>query len=150
MKHHKSLSHVSVLLLEFALPSYLKRVTSIRFSVNHLHDIFMYQFSRLISISPVIGSSHAILSNEEVLWIVDILVWTSLNTIENLREVSTENLGTLSYLPKQMCTLYRNVPEAPNRSRWLLGYISYRPTGRKIHLSGLLPRLRNPPNSHPG
>jgi len=56
----------------------------------------MDRLSSLISISPVICSTHAILSDEEVLWIVNIFIWTCLNAVDDLCQ---SELACLSCTP---------------------------------------------------
>jgi hypothetical protein len=63
---------------------HLERVTTIRLPVDHFHDLFMHQLSRLISIAPVVTGSHAALANVEVLGIVNVPVRTRLYPVDNL------------------------------------------------------------------
>jgi hypothetical protein len=63
--------------------AYLQRIASVCFPVNHLHDLFVHRFARLIPITPIVAGSYAALSNEEVFWVVNVLVWASLNAIED-------------------------------------------------------------------
>jgi hypothetical protein len=65
--------------------TYLERVATIRFSINHLHDLLVYRLASLVSISPVIAGPYAALSNEEVLRVVDILVGPRLYTVDDSR-----------------------------------------------------------------
>jgi len=60
----------------------------------------MYRLSRLVSITPVIRSSDAVLANEEVFWIVDILVWPGLYTVDYLYPHALANMRFRYSLPK--------------------------------------------------
>lgn len=64
---------------------YLERVTAIRLSVNHLHDIFVDQLSRLITIAPIISSSGSVFADKEVLRVVYVLVWACLYAVDDAR-----------------------------------------------------------------
>lgn len=43
----------------------------------------MYGFARLISITPIVSSSYATLSDEEVFGIVDVLIWAGLDAVQD-------------------------------------------------------------------
>lgn len=60
----------------------------------------MYRLSRLISITPIIRSSNAILPNEEVFGVVDVLVWTSLDTVDYLVPYALANCDVLTLHPR--------------------------------------------------
>lgn len=62
----------------------LQGITAIRLSINHLHDILIHCFATLVAIAPVVRRAHAILADVEVLGVVDILVWTGLDCVEDL------------------------------------------------------------------
>jgi hypothetical protein len=64
--------------------AHLKGIASVCFSVDHLHDIFMHLLSSLVSITPIICRSNAILANEEVFRIVNVFIWAGLDTIDYL------------------------------------------------------------------
>lgn len=64
--------------------TYLERVAAVRFAVNHLHDIFVYTFTSLVAITPVVCRTHTILSNVKVFRVVNILVRAVLDTIDYL------------------------------------------------------------------
>ena len=57
---------------------------SISFSVYHVKDPLLSSFTRRVSSTRIIACAYAIFSNEEVFRIVDILVWSTLHTVDNL------------------------------------------------------------------
>jgi len=64
-----------------SLGSYLQGVAAVCFAVDHLHYILIHRLSRLVSITPVIRRTYTILANIEVFWVVDVFVWTRLDTV---------------------------------------------------------------------
>lgn len=64
--------------------SYLQRVTAIRFSINHVKDLFLHDLACGIARPPVVSCANTLLSDKEVLRIVDVSVRTSLDGIEDL------------------------------------------------------------------
>ena len=52
----------------------------------------MHQFSSLVSITPVVRSTNTILSDKEVLWIIDVLVRALLDTIDDLKDQPVSQL----------------------------------------------------------
>lgn len=91
MQHHKSLNvpaSANVLLVAPFMrpcprPTYLEGVTSVGLAVDHLHNILMNTLARLVTLTPVVGSSDAILAHKEVLGIVNVLVRAGLDTIDH-------------------------------------------------------------------
>ena len=71
--------------------TYLERIAAVCFSVNHFHDILMHRFPRLVSVTPVVRSTNAIFANEEVFRIVDVLVWSGLNAVDDLHSQALVN-----------------------------------------------------------
>jgi hypothetical protein len=67
--------------------THLERVTTVRFSVDHLHDLFMHQLSRLVPITPVVAGSNAALANIEVLGVVDVSVRARLYSVDDLEKI---------------------------------------------------------------
>jgi hypothetical protein len=65
--------------------SHLKRVTTVRLSVDHLHDLFMHRLSRLVSIAPIVASPHATLADVEILGIVNVSIWARLYSVNHLK-----------------------------------------------------------------
>lgn len=63
--------------------SYLKGIASVRFSVNHLHNLLMNLFTRLIPITPNVAGTHPVLPYVKVLGIINILVRTRLDPVNN-------------------------------------------------------------------
>ena len=43
----------------------------------------MHRLARLITITPIVAGSYAALSNEEVLWVINVLIWAGLDAIED-------------------------------------------------------------------
>ena len=64
--------------------AYLQRVTAVRFTVNHLHYIFINGLTGLITIAPVVRGTYAVLAHIEVFRVIDVLIWACLDTIYNL------------------------------------------------------------------
>jgi hypothetical protein len=61
-----------------------QRIATICFSVYHLHDIFVDRLSGLVAIPPIVCSSDSILADKEVFRIVDILIWSRLDAVDDL------------------------------------------------------------------
>jgi len=140
-KHHETLGISASALHSCCSGTNLKRITAICFSVYHFHDILMNQLTSLISISPIVCSTHPILAYEKVLWIIDVFIRSRLNTVDNLRIVNVlfETMPSVQQA---------HIHEVPGQSRWLLVYISYRPTGRKRHPFDPRLQLRTLPGFH--
>ena len=68
--------------------NYLKRVTAICLSIDHIKDLLLHSFTCSIPCSPIVASTHSILSDEEILGIVDVLVGTGLYAIDDLVTLS--------------------------------------------------------------
>lgn len=64
--------------------AYLKRVATVRLSVNHLHNILVNRLTALVSVTPVIRRSHSILAHVKVLRVVDVSVRARLNAVQHL------------------------------------------------------------------
>lgn len=60
-----------------------KRVATVRLAIYHLHDLLVDRLARLVPITPVVAGPYAVLANEEVFWVVDILVWPRLNSVDD-------------------------------------------------------------------
>lgn len=92
MQHHEALVTVSILWVDrwtaFTENPYLERVTAIRFTIYHLHDVLTHRLARLVSISPIVCRTDAILAHVEVLRIVDVLVGPCLYSVYHLQLVS--------------------------------------------------------------
>jgi hypothetical protein len=65
---------------------YLQRVTSVRFSVDHIEDLLLDNLTSRITSTPVVSGTNALLSDKEILWVVNVFVGTGLNAMENLIE----------------------------------------------------------------
>jgi hypothetical protein len=63
---------------------YLQRFTSVCFSINHVKDLLLYALSGRISSTPVVSRSNALLSDKEVLGVVDVLIGAGLNAVQDL------------------------------------------------------------------
>ena len=72
----------------FSQVSYLQRVTAICFSVYHIEHLLLHCITGGIPSRPIVRCTASLRSNEEILWIVDVLVWTILNAM-NYLEVGT-------------------------------------------------------------
>lgn len=77
--------------------AYLEGVAPVGLSVNHLHNVLAYGLAALVSVTPVVRSTHAILADVEVLGVVDVLVGAGLDAVEDLSELS---LAHVSQLPQ--------------------------------------------------
>lgn len=64
--------------------AYLQRVASIGLSIDHLHDVLIHRLATLVAVTPVICRPHTILADVEVLGVVDVSVWASLDGIQDL------------------------------------------------------------------
>lgn len=91
-----------------------QRVAAVRFAVNHLHDVFVHSLSGLVSISPVVRCSNAVLPDEEVLGIVDVFVRPGLDTVDDLCDVSNCLFFPNTAPDKALLRSYANVLEALN------------------------------------
>lgn len=61
----------------------LERVTTVRLSINHLHDVLADLFARLVAITPVVGGAGTVLADVKVLGVVYILVRTGLDAVND-------------------------------------------------------------------
>jgi hypothetical protein len=113
----------------------LQRVTSICLAIYHLHDILAYRLSRLVSITPVVCSANAILANVKVLGVVNVLVRTGLNAVDDLFSLSK---------PQSMCGATHNALEALGLSGWLAECIWYRRSGSRRRLFDHRPQSQSP------
>lgn len=64
--------------------AHLEGVTAISFPVNHLHNVFIHRLAALVTVTPVVGRTHAILSHVKVLGVVDVPVRPRLDSVEDL------------------------------------------------------------------
>lgn len=63
--------------------AYLKTITTIRLSIDHIQDIVLLRFAHRVAFRPIVASS-ALVQLIEVLGVVDILVAASLYPIQDL------------------------------------------------------------------
>lgn len=66
-------------------PSHLKTITTIRFPIDHVKDLLLYSLPGSIPGGPIIPCTDALFANEEVLWIVDVLVSAGLDSVDDLK-----------------------------------------------------------------
>lgn len=102
VQHHKSLE-MSGLALETCRNqetfAYLEGITAISFTIYHFHDVFMYRLASLITVTPIVCCTDTIFAHVEVLWVVDILVWSCLYSIDDLETVSVSIAALLRFIP---------------------------------------------------
>lgn len=77
--------------------AYLEGVAPVGLSVNHLHYVLAYGLAALVSVTPVVGGTHAILADVEVLGVVYVLVGAGLDAVEDLSKLF---LAHVSQLPQ--------------------------------------------------
>lgn len=76
---------------------YFERVTAVCLPVNHLHNIFMNLFSRLVSVAPNVTSTYAIFPYVKVLGVVDVFVGPGLDSVNDTGlEVYKNGSGDIS------------------------------------------------------
>ena len=76
--------------------TYLQGVTSIHLAVDDVKDLFLDAVAGRVALAPVVGGTAAILANEEVLWVVDVVVRATLYPLNYLdwEEVSDRRSPT--------------------------------------------------------
>jgi hypothetical protein len=99
--------------------SYLQRVTSVRFSVDHIEDLFLDNLTGRITSTPIVSGTNALLSDKEILRVVNVFVGTGLNAVENLIE-------TLQLIFRKAPPQMSIVPSVLSLIRSLGEYIGYR------------------------
>lgn len=62
----------------------LERVAPVSFAVDHLQNILVYSLAALVAVSPVVGGTHTIFADVEVLGIVNIPVRPRLDAVDYL------------------------------------------------------------------
>lgn len=75
----------------------LEGIASVRFPVNHLHDLLVHRLAGLVSITPVVAGTYTALSNEEVFRVVDVLVRAGLDAVYDAwLEIDQDGSGDIS------------------------------------------------------
>lgn len=64
--------------------SYLERITPVCFTIDHVEDFLLHHFTGGITRTPIVPRTNALLSDEEVFGVVDVLVRTGLNGVKDL------------------------------------------------------------------
>ena len=81
--HHEALNHtsppakakgkgVSSLSEEEGRETHLERVTTLRFAINHLHNVLVQLLATCVSLCPIVSRTTAILGHEDVLRVVKV------------------------------------------------------------------------------
>jgi hypothetical protein len=68
-----------------AAGTHFEGVTTVRFPVDHLHDLFMHRLSGLVPIAPVVACPNTALADVEVLGVVNVAIRARLYPMDNLR-----------------------------------------------------------------
>lgn len=63
--------------------SYLKAVTSVGLAVNHIQNFVRNGAAHVVSGSPIVSCTGTLFVHIEVLWVVDILIRTALNAVDD-------------------------------------------------------------------
>jgi hypothetical protein len=63
----------------------LERVATIRFAVNHFHDVLVDALASLVAITPIVRRPSAVLADVKVLRVINVLVGARLNAVEHSR-----------------------------------------------------------------
>ena len=63
---------------------YLEGVATVDFAIDHVKYLLLHTITSGISSTPIVCSAATIFADEEVLWVVDVLVRTTLYALYNL------------------------------------------------------------------
>ena len=90
MEHHETLgptyqTKTCLMLSNRDASPHLERIATVRFPVDHLHDLLVHRLARGVPGAPVVPGANAILADVEVLGVVDVSVGARLDAVDDLR-----------------------------------------------------------------
>src|SRR5271170_6445186 len=75
----------------------LEGVTAIRLSINHIKHLLLHPLARSIASRPIVTRAHSMFAYEEVFRVVDVLVRSTLDTVDNSRlKINQDGAGNVA------------------------------------------------------